>query len=66
MEQNEETKTAILAGIRDNLLKPMAEEICTRNSDAVRGLRSLLIIITVLLALNLMVLVFLLLKLLSR
>ena len=41
-EPESEKKTLILAGIRDNLLKPMAEEICAKNENQIRSLRKLL------------------------
>ena len=34
-------KTLILAGIRDNLLKPMSEEICGKTESQIRSLRKL-------------------------
>lgn len=41
-EPESEKKPLILAGIRDNLLKPMAEEICAKNENQIRSLRKLL------------------------
>jgi len=35
-------KNLILTGIRDNLLKPMAEEICARTDEKVKALQKLL------------------------
>lgn len=34
-------KNLILAGIRDNLLKPMAEEICAKTEEKVKALQKL-------------------------
>ena len=36
-------KHLILAGVRDNLLKPMTEEICSRTEKQIKNLRSQLI-----------------------
>ena len=36
-----ENKPLILAGIRDNLLKPMAEEICAKTEARLQALRKL-------------------------
>ena len=37
-----ENKPLILAGIRDNLLKPMTEEICSKTEKQIKHLRALL------------------------
>ena len=38
-----ENKPLILAGIRDNLLKPMTEEICSKTEKQIKHLHSQLI-----------------------
>ena len=40
-----ENKPLILAGIRDNLLKPMTDEICTKTEKQIRSLRSQLTLV---------------------
>lgn len=41
MQETEmENKPLILAGIRDNLLKPMTEEICSKTEKQIKYLRS--------------------------
>lgn len=40
-----ENKPLILAGIRDNLLKPMTEEICSKTENQIKSLRSQLTLV---------------------
>lgn len=40
-----ENKPLILAGIRDNLLKPMTEEICSKTEKQIKSLRSQLTLV---------------------
>lgn len=46
-EQNAgaENKPLILAGIRDNLLKPMTDEICSKTEKQIKSLRSQLTLV---------------------
>ena len=39
-----DNNTLFLAGIRDNLLKPMADEICFKTERQIRSLRTLLLL----------------------
>ena len=50
---NNQKASSILGGVRDNLLKPMTEEICSRNLDSIKKIRVYFIAITILLAANL-------------
>lgn len=43
-ENKMDSDTLFLAGIRDNLLKPMAEEICAKTERQIRSLRTLLLL----------------------
>lgn len=38
-EQTEQQATAFLAGLRENLLKPMAGEICQKQKEEIANLR---------------------------
>ena len=52
-EPNEQQEISIISGVRDNLLKPMAAEICSKISTKVETLRSFLIVNMILLLINL-------------
>ena len=43
-EENLDDNPLILTGIRDNLLKPMADEICSKNEKQIKSLRILLLV----------------------